>query len=99
MKTVFGRHEGPNYITSNGNHFYRSDPAVGDMPLKAKYTRGGMHKKNGINGDHNNKARQKMKGPKNPPSKVMVMTDANRGVTRMMTREEFASLPWGWVIE
>jgi len=96
---IYGRHEGQNYISSSTTSFYRSDPDPGSVPLKAKYRVGGMCKKQGINGDHNAKARQKVKGPVNPPSKVMVMMDANRCVTRMMTRGEFASLDWGWVIE
>lgn len=101
MKAIYGRHEGQNYITSETTKFYRSDPAEGDMTLKKKYRVGGMSKKQGINGDHNNKARPRVphKDQKLGERRVLVMTDAYRGTTRIMTASQFEATEWGWNIE
>lgn len=104
---IYGRHEGPAYITSGSTSgsWYRSDPyesrsgeAV-EPPLKAKYLVGGTAPKFNKHSDNNAKAKNKIPYGDNPPSKVMVMADATRGRTVMMTRDQFASLPWGWIIE
>jgi hypothetical protein len=106
MKQNFGRYEGPGYIDSNGMRFYKSDPHVGqpgepvEIPLRRKHSPGWLTAPR-QNKHSDNNGRAKIKGKAtgdNPPRKVMVV-NAGRGTSVMMTQEAFAALSWGWEIE
>ena len=106
----FGRHEGENYITSTAQRMYKSDPYVSkpgearEMILPRKYRAGWITApKQNKHSDNQRLGPKKTSGQKRkreemPPSKVMVCF-AGTGHRVMMTREEFAALDWGWVIE
>lgn len=90
------------YIESTSKKFYYSDPAEGDYKLKKKYRQGRLtaphHNKHS---DNQGKNRHKVANPTSyAEPRVMVMDlKTGKGRCRVMTRQEFAALPWGWVIK
>lgn len=90
------------YIESTGKKFYKSDPIPGDMKLRGKYRQGWNtaphHNKHS---DNQGKNRHKVANPTSyAEPRVMVMDlSTGNGRCRMMTREQFAALPWGWEIK
>jgi hypothetical protein len=104
--TQYGRHEGPNFIPSSTQKFYRSDPYVSspgepqEIRIKAKMSVGGMCKKQGGGSNFSNIKRPKTKhrDQRRGEQRVLVMYDAIRGKTRIMTASEFAARPYGWEI-
>lgn len=87
------------YINSNGKHFYKSLPAEGDYKLKGKYRRGWTTAPNhNRHSDNNQKKRHKVPNPNSYAEPRVMVLNAAKGSTVMMTRAQFASLDWGWKI-
>jgi len=84
---------------ASGRGFYRSDFVLGDMKLKGRFCQGHRTATHyNRHSDNNNPNRHKLPNPTSYAEPRVMVADVAKGRTRMMSRAQFAALPWGWEI-
>lgn len=89
------------YIQTTSKTMYKSEPDPRNYKLKGKYRRGWTTAPH-YNRHSDNQGKNRHKFP-NPTSyatpRVMVLDFREGSRCKMMTREQFAAMDWGWEIK